>query len=66
MRPDIIMDIASRAIAFYQYQTTQEICYRSMLHRNLETKCNTFQERLRNVSTEAHRALEGIYLESFL
>ena len=61
MRPDVIMDIASRAIAFYHYQTTQEICYRSMVYQSLETKCNTFQERLRNVSSEAQRALQGIY-----
>ncbi|OAD78470.1 hypothetical protein PHYBLDRAFT_103576, partial [Phycomyces blakesleeanus NRRL 1555(-)] len=55
LRPDIVLDICSRAIAFYQYQTSQELCFRSMIQKNLEMKCTTLQAQLNDLIQDAAR-----------
>ncbi|KAI9321253.1 hypothetical protein BX666DRAFT_1849807, partial [Dichotomocladium elegans] len=58
LRPDVIMDIASRAIALYDYQLSQEICYRAMARQNLESRCSSLEDQLRAVKRDASRALK--------
>ncbi|KAI8146516.1 hypothetical protein BJV82DRAFT_598819 [Fennellomyces sp. T-0311] len=59
LRPDVVMDISSRAIAFYYYQTSQELCYQSIMRQNLENKCSTLQEQLRDAVRESSRAVKA-------
>ncbi|KAI9027153.1 hypothetical protein CLU79DRAFT_740521 [Phycomyces nitens] len=58
LRPDVVMDICSRAIAFYQYQTSQELCFRSMVQKNLEMKANALQAQLNDLIQDAARHLK--------
>ncbi|CAG8451074.1 6783_t:CDS:2 [Paraglomus brasilianum] len=39
LRPDIIMEIATRALSFWTYQTTQEACFQEMMYRDLQESC---------------------------
>ncbi|KAI9489655.1 hypothetical protein BDB00DRAFT_770240, partial [Zychaea mexicana] len=59
LRPDVIMDISSRAIAFYFYQTSQELCYKTIMQQNLETKCHTLQDQLRDAVSDGNRTVKG-------
>ncbi|CAB5395767.1 unnamed protein product [Rhizophagus irregularis] len=36
LRPDLVVEICSRALSFWTYQTTQEACFQEMLYKNLE------------------------------
>lgn len=53
------MDICSRAISFYYYQSSQELCYRAMFQQHLERKCNALQEQLQNAVRDGERAIKG-------
>ncbi|OZJ03414.1 hypothetical protein BZG36_03598 [Bifiguratus adelaidae] len=39
LRPEVILDICSRAVSFYSYQVAQEIAFQSLMCKNLEAKC---------------------------
>ncbi|KAI9472223.1 MAG: hypothetical protein EXX96DRAFT_653367 [Benjaminiella poitrasii] len=45
LKPDIILDIGMRAIAFYEYQTSQEILYRSMVQKAIENKYHHLKDK---------------------
>ncbi|KAG0737717.1 hypothetical protein G6F23_010172 [Rhizopus arrhizus] len=38
LKPEVILDISGRAIAFYEYQLSQELCFKSILQSNIEQK----------------------------
>lgn len=48
-RPEIIMDISSRALAFWMYQSQQEIDYNLYISKRLSDKCKTVEEDSRNL-----------------
>lgn len=50
LKPEIVLDICTRAIAFYEYQTSQEILYRSMIQKSLEEKYSTLRDQF-NIAT---------------
>lgn len=71
LKPDIILDVCSRAIAFYEYQTSQELAFRSILQKNTEEKYNTLKSRfdlvtrdishVLKVEKEKHKAISSDY-----
>ena len=60
LRPDVIMDISSRALAFYQYQTSQELSYKTIMYQNLESKYTTLQDQLRDTVRDSNRVIKGM------
>ncbi|CAG8485649.1 8911_t:CDS:2 [Gigaspora rosea] len=46
LRPDTIMEICSRALSFWTYQTTQENCFQEMLYRGLEDKYSELEKQV--------------------
>ncbi|KAE9406003.1 hypothetical protein BT96DRAFT_811494 [Gymnopus androsaceus JB14] len=54
LTPSTILEICSRAIAFWQYQIHQENCFQSAVVRNLNDKNSQLQKQLDNVVREAN------------
>ncbi|CEP12193.1 hypothetical protein [Parasitella parasitica] len=50
LKPEIILDISMRAIAFYEYQTSQEIAFRSMIQKNIQEKYKMLKDQF-NIAT---------------
>ncbi|CAG8562877.1 11698_t:CDS:10, partial [Ambispora gerdemannii] len=59
LRPDFIMEICTRALSFWTYQTTQEACFQEMLYKNLE-------DNQRLLFITIHHLLTGISSSSAL
>ncbi|KAI7854320.1 hypothetical protein BDC45DRAFT_569425 [Circinella umbellata] len=59
LRPDVIMDISSRALAFYQYQTSQELSYKTIMYQSLESKYTTLQDQLRDTIRDSNRVIKA-------
>ncbi|KAF0473751.1 E3 ubiquitin-protein ligase CCNB1IP1 [Gigaspora margarita] len=53
LRPDIIMEICSRALSFWTYQTTQENCFQEMLYRDLEDKYADLEKQVQVLIRES-------------
>ncbi|KAI7893452.1 uncharacterized protein EV154DRAFT_502121 [Mucor mucedo] len=53
LKPDIILDVCARAIAFYEYQTSQELAFRAVIQKSTQEKYN----ELRNKSELMQRDL---------
>lgn len=53
------MDISTRAIAFYEYQTSQEILYRSMLQKSLEEKYKLLREKFHMVVRDLNHVIKS-------
>lgn len=53
------MDISGRAIAFYEYQVSQELCFQSMLQSNIEDKYNSLREQYNMMSCDFNNILKG-------
>lgn len=45
LKPDIIMDVCARAIAFYEYQTSQELAFRAVLQKSTQDKYNELKNK---------------------
>ncbi|KAJ3880216.1 hypothetical protein F5051DRAFT_324338 [Lentinula edodes] len=54
LTPSIILEICSRAIAFWQYQIHQENSFQQAVLRNLNDKNSQLQKQLDNVVREAN------------
>ncbi|RGB23759.1 hypothetical protein C1646_609127, partial [Rhizophagus diaphanus] len=46
LRPDLVVEICSRALSFWTYQTTQEACFQEMLYKNLEEKYTQLEKQV--------------------
>lgn len=53
LRPEIIMDICTRAISFYSYQTQQEANFQDLMFRNGEDKYNNLEQQYNQVVRDA-------------
>ncbi|RHZ45296.1 hypothetical protein Glove_682g37 [Diversispora epigaea] len=49
LRPDIIMEICSRALSFWTYQTTQEACFQEMMYKSLEEKYTQLEKQVQGI-----------------
>ncbi|KAI0773823.1 hypothetical protein C8Q74DRAFT_1201439 [Fomes fomentarius] len=54
LNPNIIMEICSRALSFWQYQMHQEYSFQQALYRNVSEKNAQLEKRLENVIREAN------------
>ncbi|ORZ09740.1 hypothetical protein BCR41DRAFT_309349, partial [Lobosporangium transversale] len=62
LRPEIIMEVCTRAISFWTYQTSQEIKYREMTQKSQEDKISLLEKQLQRVTREFNAELGGKYL----
>ncbi|KAF9915984.1 cyclin B1 interacting protein 1, E3 ubiquitin protein ligase [Lobosporangium transversale] len=56
-RPEIIMEVCTRAISFWTYQTSQEIKYREMTQKSQEDKISLLEKQLQRVTREFNAEL---------
>ncbi|CAG8507136.1 28958_t:CDS:2 [Gigaspora margarita] len=60
LRPDIIMEICSRALSFWTYQTTQENCFQEMLYRDLEDKYADLEKQVQVLIRESESEVNAL------
>ncbi|KAK7720433.1 hypothetical protein SLS57_005522 [Botryosphaeria dothidea] len=60
LSPTIIMECAGRALAFYSYQTTQEIMYQEYLARSLTEKYTTLNTEMDKVVHDANTEIANL------
>ncbi|KAI6798893.1 hypothetical protein KC363_g2298 [Hortaea werneckii] len=60
LSPSIIMECAGRGLAFYSYQTTQEIVYQEFLARSLTDKYSSLSTHLDKVIHDANSEITGL------
>ncbi|KAI6805734.1 hypothetical protein KC332_g15555 [Hortaea werneckii] len=60
LSPSIIMECAGRGLAFYSYQTTQEIVYQEFLARSLTDKYSSLSTHLDKVIHDANLEITGL------
>lgn len=59
LKPDIILDICARAIAFYEYQTSQELAFRSVVQKNTQNKYNELKNRSELMQRDLIHMIKG-------
>lgn len=60
LSPSIIMECASRGLAFHNYQTSQEIVYQEHLAKGLTDKYNTLSQQMDQLIHEANSQIKGL------
>ncbi|KAI8993343.1 hypothetical protein BDB01DRAFT_902881 [Pilobolus umbonatus] len=58
LKPETIMDICSRGIAFYEYQISQEVCFQSMIKNNIEEKMKMMKEQTTMLTRDLNYAIK--------
>lgn len=59
LKPDIILDICTRAIAFYQYQTSQELTFRSILQKSTHDKYKLLKNQFELMNRDLNHIIKG-------
>ncbi|KAG0268952.1 hypothetical protein BGZ95_002264 [Linnemannia exigua] len=59
LRPEIIMEICTRGISFWTYQTSQEAKYQEMAQKTLEDKIGQLERQLQRMTREVNVELNG-------
>lgn len=59
LRPEIIIEIANRALSFWVYQTTQESCFQEMIYKNLNEKYQETEKQMQIIVGEANQEIKG-------
>ncbi|KAJ4310776.1 hypothetical protein N0V94_008278 [Neodidymelliopsis sp. IMI 364377] len=60
LSPTIIMECASRGLAFHSYQTSQEIIYQEHLAKGLTEKYNILSQQMDQLIHEANLQIKGL------
>lgn len=55
------MECAGRALSFWAYQTTQNICYQQHLYRTLTEKYSSLGIRLEKTVSDANTEIGGLH-----
>ncbi|CAO3640989.1 unnamed protein product [Cunninghamella blakesleeana] len=58
LKPEHIFDICNRGLSFYKYQISQELCYRQMMQKALESKIISLDNQLQDNLREYNRLLK--------
>ncbi|CAG1981067.1 unnamed protein product [Fusarium graminearum] len=61
LSPNVIMECAGRALSFWAYQTTQNICYQQHLYRTLTEKYSSLGIRLEKTVSDANTEIGGLH-----
>ncbi|KAK7417038.1 hypothetical protein QQX98_004799 [Neonectria punicea] len=60
LSPNVIMECAGRALGFWAYQTSQDICYQQHLYRTLTDKYSSLSFRLEKTVNDANSEIETL------
>ena len=60
LSPKTIMECAGRALSFWAYQTTQDICYQQYLYKNVQAKFSRLNLQLQKTVNEANSEMENL------
>ncbi|GAN05390.1 E3 ubiquitin-protein ligase CCNB1IP1 [Mucor ambiguus] len=60
LKPEIILDICMRAVAFYEYQTSQEIAFRAMIQKNIQEKYKVLKDQFDIATRDLNHIIKGI------
>ncbi|TKA68538.1 hypothetical protein B0A49_06711, partial [Cryomyces minteri] len=60
LSPGIIMECAGRGLAFYSYQTTQEIVYQEFLAKSLTEKYSTLSSQMDKIINDANAEITNL------
>lgn len=60
LSPTIIMECATRALAFHSYQTSQELIYQEHLAKGLTEKYNTLSQQMDQLIHEANTQIKAL------
>ncbi|KAG0044372.1 hypothetical protein BGZ83_010407 [Gryganskiella cystojenkinii] len=60
LRPEIVMDICTRAISFWTYQTAQEARFQELAQRNLEDNHCAVERQLQKMTREVNLELAAL------
>ncbi|OLL25966.1 E3 ubiquitin-protein ligase CCNB1IP1 [Neolecta irregularis DAH-3] len=60
LSPTIVMEICSRAMSFWSYQSTQEIVYQEFLSKTLQEKYNNVNNQLDSLIRDANAEMGGL------
>ncbi|KAF9557308.1 hypothetical protein EC968_007693 [Mortierella alpina] len=63
LSPEVIMEICTRAISFWTYQTAQEAKFQEMAQRTLEDKLGLVEKQLQRMTREVNVELNGLQEE---
>lgn len=55
------MEISTRAISFWTYQTSQEAKYQEMVQKTLEDKADQLERQLQRTTREVNVELTGMH-----
>ena len=61
LSPTVIMECASRGLAFHTYQTSQEIIYQEHLARGLTDKYNTLSQQMDQLVHDANSQIKALH-----
>ncbi|TPX36159.1 hypothetical protein SmJEL517_g01653 [Synchytrium microbalum] len=60
LRPELIMEIAGRALSFWAYQMTQETCFQEMMYKQLDEKYTALERQVHAIVREANHEITGL------
>lgn len=60
LKPEIILDICMRAVAFYEYQTSQEIAFRAMIQKNIQERYKVLKDQFDIATRDLNRIIKGM------
>jgi hypothetical protein len=60
LSPTLIMECASRGLAFHSYQTSQEIIYQEHLAKGLTEKYNTLNQQIDQLVHDANAQIKSL------
>ncbi|KAF9192194.1 cyclin B1 interacting protein 1, E3 ubiquitin protein ligase [Haplosporangium sp. Z 11] len=60
LRPEVIMEICTRAISFWTYQTSQEAKYQEMTRKSLEDKLSLVEKQLQRMTRDVNIELSAL------
>ncbi|CAO3647874.1 unnamed protein product [Cunninghamella echinulata] len=58
LKPEHILDICNRGLSFYNYQVSQELCYRQVIQKTLKSKIISLDNQLQDNLREYNRLLK--------
>ncbi|KAH6570200.1 hypothetical protein BASA83_007465 [Batrachochytrium salamandrivorans] len=60
LRPDLIIEIAGRALSFWVYQVSQESVYQAMLFKDLDEQCSKLERQMQSLVREANQEIAAL------
>ncbi|KAI9103344.1 hypothetical protein DFS34DRAFT_608385 [Phlyctochytrium arcticum] len=60
LRPEVIIEIAGRAMSFWVYQTSQEAIFRQMMYRTLVERNEQLENQVQKIVRDANQEIQSL------